>query len=326
MSRSHVRRYLIPVATVVLLLLGGLVAPSPASAEDGPPAGRAVREAWQRAQEAGSYRFATEVVQTTFPALAVANVGRSPSEETIYLEGQVDLPARSMEMGLWQGNGGVADPGSGIELRIEGDRGYARQPGGAWQEMDDVSWAFAPGSDHLAYLAGAENVRALGMETRLVEPTGSRGGPSSPTDPAIYRFTRYAFDLDGLAFAQHLRDQLESYLRQRGELPLGLTLDSSRVYQQTTGEGELWVDERGLPLRLIMHLSYPEEEKYIDIRGGRADRSGHLFRMEGPLKEGLPLKRLIGSTREPMRSPNWDPEGSGEDAMDDHTSEREVVS
>ena len=119
---------------------------------------------------------------------------------------------------------------------------------------------FAPGSDHLAYLAGAKNVRRLSMETRPIPRPDVQGESASSADPMVYRFTRYAFDLDGLAFAQHMRDQLENYLRERGELPLGLTLDSSRTYQNTTGEGELWVDTRGLPLRLTMHLAYPEDD------------------------------------------------------------------
>ena len=108
--------------TAAALLLGSVTAPRFAYAEDDPPAGRAVQQAWRSAQEAGTYRFSTEVAQTTFPAPAVVNVGRSPRQQTLYLEGEVDLPTRTLEMGLWQGGGGVADPGSGIELRIEGDR------------------------------------------------------------------------------------------------------------------------------------------------------------------------------------------------------------
>ena len=54
-----------------------------------------VRAAWQRAQEAGVYGFSTEIVQKTYPALALVNVGRSSRKDTIYLEGQTNLPESS---------------------------------------------------------------------------------------------------------------------------------------------------------------------------------------------------------------------------------------
>ena len=54
-----------------------------------------VRAAWQRAQEAGVYGFSTEIVQKTYPAPALVNVGRSSRKDTIYLEGQTNLPESS---------------------------------------------------------------------------------------------------------------------------------------------------------------------------------------------------------------------------------------
>ncbi|MFW6082785.1 MAG: hypothetical protein ACOC8C_01885, partial [Chloroflexota bacterium] len=253
--RVRFNRWLLAALGVVALLTL-CVKPPPAWAGQDPPASQLVQEAWQKAQDAGQYTFSTEIVQTIYPAAAVVNVGRGPRQQTLHLEGRVYLDERSIEMGLWEGGGSLADPRSGIELRIEGENAFARQAGGPWQEVDDLSSAFAPGSDHLAYLAGAKDVQLLGAETRVL-PTSS-AHPDSSTEPVVHRFTRYGFDLDGPAFARHLRDQLQSYLRERGELPLGLTLDSSRLYQETTGHGELWVDERGLPLRLIVHLAYPE--------------------------------------------------------------------
>jgi hypothetical protein len=65
--------------------------------------------------------------------------------------------------------------------------------------------------------------------------------------------------MDGPTFATYLRDRLESQLRERGELPLGVTLEAASTFQELTGSGELWVDARGLPLRLSMHLAFPAE-------------------------------------------------------------------
>jgi hypothetical protein len=228
-----------------------------------------VQAAWQRAQQAGAYDYTTEIVQTTYPAPALVNVGRSSREDRLYLEGEVNLPERTMFLTLWQG-GSVLNPRDGVEVRVEGDRAYGRQVGAPWQEISDFSDAFAPGNDLMAYLAGAKNVRELGTETRSLPspaaplPTRERGDAPSPQGGEGWgeggiTFTRYAFDVDGPSFARHVRDQLERQLREKGELPLGLTLDVPRQYEAISGGGELWVDSRGLPLRLVVHLDYPEQ-------------------------------------------------------------------
>ncbi len=53
---------------------------------------------------------------------------------------------------------------------------------------------------------------------------------------------------------------MEQYLREKGELPLNLHLDSSRTYQAMTGQSEIMLDGRGLPQRLTIHLDYPQEK------------------------------------------------------------------
>ena len=206
-------------------LLAALTSPAPAPEQ-------MVQRAWQRAQELGIYHFASEIVQTTYPAPAIANFGRTSRQEMLHLEGDMDLPAHAIGMSLWK-DGNVLNPRDGLEVRI----------GGTWQEMDDFSDAFAPGGDLMAYLAGAKNVKRENMDS------GS-----------TFDVSRFTFDLDGPSFALYLRDQLEAYLRERGELPLNLRLESSRVYRETTGHGEIWLDDQGLPARLVVHLAYPAQE------------------------------------------------------------------
>ncbi len=46
-------------------------------------------------------------------------------------------------------------------------------------------------------------------------------------------------------------------LTEQGKLPLGVTLSISEQYRKLTGQGEVWLDEAGLPLRLAIHLVYP---------------------------------------------------------------------
>ncbi len=46
-----------------------------------------------------------------------------------------------------------------------------------------------------------------------------------------------------------------------GELPLGVQLAASHLYSGATGDGEIWLDERGLPLRLTLDVTFPEGER-----------------------------------------------------------------
>ncbi|MCP5098322.1 MAG: tandem-95 repeat protein, partial [Chloroflexi bacterium] len=67
-------------------------------------------------------------------------------------------------------------------------------------------------------------------------------------------YERYTFDFDGPAFATFVRDQMEATLHEQGELPAGMSLDASQTYRQTTGSGEIWLNEAGLPVRLTVDL------------------------------------------------------------------------
>ncbi len=71
-----------------------------------------VQRAWRLAQEAGVYRYRTEIVQTTYPAPTLANVGHTSRQDSLYLEGETDLAQRTMQMTLYQNGGSVLDTGS----------------------------------------------------------------------------------------------------------------------------------------------------------------------------------------------------------------------
>jgi len=251
--------FLLLLAALLLLFAALLPRPSqalPLSAQ------QEVQAAWQRAQRAGAYRFATEIVQTTHPAPALANVGRSSRQDTLHMEGQANLPDRTLLMTLWQDGGSVLNARDGVEVRIEGDHAYGRQLGGMWEEIPDFSGAFAPANDLMAYLAGAKNVR---------QETPDQDGEASLAPD----YTLYRFDVDGPAFAVYLRDQMERYLAERGELPVGLTLESSALYNDVTGEGHVWIGSDGLPLRIAVHLQYPPQENGDQIEAEiRTDFSG----------------------------------------------------
>lgn len=261
------------LTAVGICLLAGLFFFSPLASWAAPVPSQAVQVAWERAHELGAYHFTTQIEQTTYPAPALTNVGRSPRQETLHLEGSADLAARTMQLTLWTGEGSVANPGSGVEVRIEGEQGYGRQTGGQWQPLGDLSGAFAPTNDHLSYLVGAKNVRELGAETRTLPP--ARDAPGPDLGNRSLSFTRYAFEVNGPEFARHIRDQLERQLSESGELPLGLTLDVARQYRDMTGSGEVWIDSQGLPLRLVVHLVYPSQPNGEQVKADiQTDFSG----------------------------------------------------
>ncbi len=223
-----------------------------------PDAKRAVQDAWQRARDAGVYNFATDLSQLSFPARSLANVGRGPSRANLHLEGELNQPARTLAFRMWEpgqaatgGAGAAKTPGSDAEARIEGDRAYVRPAGGDWKEVADFSASFAPDNDPLAFLGGIRDVREMPAEA----PASAEANGVAPA----YRVARYAFQMDGPTFATYLRDRLEDQLRERGELPLGVTLEAASTFRELTGSGELWVDARGLPLQLSMHLAFPAE-------------------------------------------------------------------
>ena len=172
-------------------------------------------------------------------------------------------------------------PANSVELRIEGERAYGRAAGGQWQEMDNFAGSFAPNNDLLAYLAGVKNVKREDMDSRITSHA-----------------SRFTFALDGPAFADHIRDQLEEQLRRTGELPAGLHLDTPDSCASAVGDGEVWIDDDGLPLRLTMHIEYPSRRA--------ANASPWMFRRIFPTSTRC-WRRPILSTQQAarLRSPGW---------------------
>ncbi len=237
----------ISVLLLVLILIGCVAAPTAAAAGTPVSPEQAVRRAWEAARDVGAYQFTSDLVQTTRPVPALSSVGRSSTRNALHLEGTVDLPARTLEMRLWTNGGSVVSPETAAEIRIQGQQGWMRQAGGSWQEDEDFAGGFAPNGDFLSYLSGIKNVRETSSPQRA---------------PGVSRLvTSFQFDFDGPAFARHTRDQLEQILREQGELPSGVYLDTSNAYRATTGAGEISLDDRGLPQHLSMHLVYPPDDR-----------------------------------------------------------------
>lgn len=281
---------LVAVATVSLTCQAGAQSPTPAEV---------VRQAWQRARDLGSYRFVTDLEATISLAGQPAPTNGSRYER-LYIEGQVDLPAQKLEMTLRDEGGRVLQTQQGIELRVEGNRTYGRVGSGAWQELEGATDAFAPGQDPLAFLAGATDFYLIGTETRQVPMPGG---------PAEISFSRYGFTMDGPAFAEHMRAQLERRMAERGGLPPGVTVDVAEAYRTMTGEGEIWIDEAGLPLRLAVDLEYPPQDGEQSRSRVQTDFSGfpdEVAAVPSLLEE--PLAWAVGTLRSlgvPATAEEW---------------------
>jgi hypothetical protein len=184
----------------------------------------------------------------------------------------------------------VLNSRDGVEVRVEGEQSYGRAIGGEWQTIDNFADAFAPGNDLMAYLAGASNLQRVAAE---------RSAASS--------YTGYSFDVDGPAFATYLRNQLERDLAQKGTLPAGLSLDSSNIYRGITGQGQVWIDERGLPLRLTVHVVYPQQQNGERVEADiKTDFSGFPPTVEAK----SPLARWMGTLNLPRTPRDWQQAGA----------------
>ena len=119
--------------------------------------------AWQRARDAAGYRFATDLVQVTFPAHTLAAAGSAADHTELHLEGAIDAQAETLDLKLWQGGGSVASPGAAPRCGSQAASAYSRRLDGSssWEEVPDFSGSFAPGSDALAFLAGFKNLQEL---------------------------------------------------------------------------------------------------------------------------------------------------------------------
>ncbi len=206
----------------------------------GPTAPRTLSQVWERARQAGSYRFTADIVQTAMPTASVENVGRRSRTDTLHVEGQTNLSDRSLEMTLWSNGGSVLDADSGVQVRVQGEEAFVRQAGQEWQPVSDFTGLFAPNSDFMTYLVAAKDIVDHGA--------ASRSG---------FSFNRYAFTIDGPAYAGYVRDQMQSALAAGGELPPGANLELPEQYVQMRGRGELWVSEQGLPVRQLLQLEMP---------------------------------------------------------------------
>ncbi|MFZ0546726.1 MAG: LamG-like jellyroll fold domain-containing protein [Candidatus Promineifilaceae bacterium] len=241
--RANLPIFVFVVAAALLLLVShfsAAEAQAPTSSAE-----QTVIEAWQKAQESGRYSFRSQMAQTTYPQPKITNGGAQPDVQNLAMEGQVDMPAEALNMTLW--NDLSFNPDTGLAVRVEDGSAYARRgQQGEWEEADGLTDLFAPGGDPMGFLAGVKDV-TLGEE-RVLEMGG-----------VTLSGTQYHLELDGPAFADYMRAQLEKQLQEQGKLPAGLRLSTADVYERMVGGGDLWLNENGLPMYMTLNLEFPAQ-------------------------------------------------------------------
>ncbi|MCJ7738447.1 MAG: right-handed parallel beta-helix repeat-containing protein, partial [Anaerolineae bacterium] len=230
---------------VILPLMAILIAASgrlPARADTGGPA-EMLQHAWRNVQDAGSYRFISDVDQTLVPRPVPEMIGQQETALSLALDGAVVLPDRAyMDLRL----AGAGHDGSVGMLR-DGGQSFTIQDG-ELKPVDDALNLTLSTDSVLSYLAAAENVVLL-----------------SPPD-GHPELVRYGFDVDGPRFAEVMRQRAEAQLQAEPGAPEGLTIKPAPALQRISGHGELWVNARGLPVRQVIDLEMPEVNAQYDAR------------------------------------------------------------
>ena len=225
-----------------------------------------LEQAWRTAADVGRFEYQTSVEQTIRPTARLENAGRHPTRQQIRAEGWVNRPDNAMQLRLWSSQTGQ----HGIELKVEGEKAYGRLGAEeAWTEIPNPTDIFAPGGDPLGFLVAAENVQVgggdQGLEGRELTLDEVMANPQlANPDSQFSSANSYTFDLNGPRYAGYMRDQMEAAMRERGELPPGITLDLARQFAEMSGHGEIWLNADGLPIRQVIHLEFPAEQGALD--------------------------------------------------------------
>ncbi len=236
--------------SLLAALLAAFVVAPPSPDRVHADAASILRTAWQRTERVGRYAFETRLTQTTLPPPAITSAGRQAKVTTLFMDGTADRRAQRLELSLWRDGAAIGDPAEALEVRIDGVAASARVKGGEWQALDDIDGGLAQTGDAASFLVAAEHVRPLGAETRAL--------PTASGTTREVSFERYAFALDGEAYATYMRDLTTDYLRSHGELPAGVRLGTVDRFMNVATRGEAWIDGDGLPLRMTLTMEHPQ--------------------------------------------------------------------
>lgn len=232
-TESHlVARHWRKLALVSVVLIAALLINSLTLAQANTP-DVALRSAMQRAIDAGSYQVSIDLIQTVYEQPTQDPAAGFPDRQGVHLTidgaiGGVDrarLSVKPAETGARLPTANAAPQ----DFLIRGNEVY-QSVGDAWQRLDDIAPTPGLNTDSLSLLSAAQDAQWLDPIERL---TG--------------RYRRVAFTLPDHAVTRLL-------LKQQGQLNEQNLAAAQASSAGFGGSGELWIDERGYPARLVLNL------------------------------------------------------------------------
>jgi hypothetical protein len=199
-----------------------------------------VEEAWNNMRFSNSYAFSADAVIKTIPLPTMGNIGRFSKTDSLYLEGSNHQRDKTLQLALWGGAVSVTDPDTAYHIRVEDGQAWTRAGSEEWQASHSADVAFAPDGDFLALLDFARDITYIGDGEIGQQPVA-----------------RYSFSIDGAAYAERMGQISQQRLLADGTLPPGVVTQVPEYLAQITGQGELWVDGGGLPVREIVRMQIP---------------------------------------------------------------------
>jgi len=181
-----------------------------------------LRAAYARLTAVDGYAFSSTVVQTTHPLPTVANIGLTSQDASLLVTGAVDNAADRIELSMLEESGTLLDGSGQVEVKVEAGKVWGRTPGQDWQILDEAAAPDRHSSEPAAFLQAARAVTFLGAEERLGQT-----------------FDVYRFDIDGPAWAQVMRAELQRDMQRRGAVDAGdavLRADELRDHALEVGD------------------------------------------------------------------------------------------
>lgn len=238
-------RYLYAIITFIGFLCGTFVFQVQAEPQSGATADFAA--ALENIQKSGVFSFLSDVIQTERPGPRLENIGRQDETTRIQIEGQVNRPEQTSHL-TFTTNWGGADIRSALKV-VDGVL-YEQLDDGSWEETKEGLDMLAPNGNPLEFLNYATDIEYAGAESLY---------PAELLPPDFESITRISFNIDPQAFGDALHEQTIEQLKARNLWRPSLQLSVDKLYDDLTGEGELWITTEGLPLRQILHLETPSE-------------------------------------------------------------------
>ncbi|MCE7939261.1 MAG: hypothetical protein DYG90_11910, partial [Chloroflexi bacterium CFX6] len=143
-------------ALSAMVVLTAVLARGGPGAAAGPSAADALRAAWALGQSQPGYRFTSDIDQVVVPVASAATIGRTDQRVEMRAEGAVRAPHQA-EVRIAVGGQPIA---AAMGIVQDGARTFMRQ-GDRLLQVEHPAAAAAPTADHLAFLAGAVDVREV---------------------------------------------------------------------------------------------------------------------------------------------------------------------